>query len=63
MYSFVVLGQIPGTEIRISFTGWLLVCLLALACGLAIRRRHHTDLSPLDPTIATDDQSHAATAH
>jgi len=31
MYSFVVLGQIPGTSITISFTMWIQLALLLAA--------------------------------
>jgi hypothetical protein len=29
MYSFIVLGIIPGTDIQIGFTGWLAITALA----------------------------------
>lgn len=40
MYSFVVLGQIPGTGITISFTMWLGLCLAAIAVTIWLRARH-----------------------
>ncbi len=54
MYSFFVLGQIPGTSITISFSMWLTLCLLAITTYLGIRvhRRKLAD-TPL-PTIAND---------
>ena len=63
MYSLVVLGQIPGTNIRISFTVWLLVCLLAVSAAVLVKvHRRSTYTLSLDPTIANDEQS-AAIAH
>lgn len=29
MYSFIVLGQIPGTNLSISFEAWILITILA----------------------------------
>ncbi|HEY1064116.1 MAG TPA: hypothetical protein VGE30_02335 [Candidatus Saccharimonadales bacterium] len=55
MYSLVVLGQIPGTNIRISFTAWLFVGMLAVTAFayIKVHRRSTTSLS-LDPTIAAE---------
>lgn len=43
MYSFVVLGEVPGTNIIISFSTWLVVGLVTLLAVLAFRtlaRKH-----------------------
>lgn len=37
MYSFIVLGIIPGTNIQITFTTWFDAMLLALSIILTIR--------------------------
>lgn len=51
MYSFLVLGQIPGTGITISFSTWLSLCLLAATYfGLRLHRRKLTT-APSLPTI------------
>lgn len=34
MYSFVVLGQIPGTSITISFTMWVQLALIIAAAAI-----------------------------
>lgn len=36
MYSFIVLGIIPGTNIQITFTTWIDAMLLALCIGLTV---------------------------
>jgi hypothetical protein len=36
MYSFLVLGLIPGTDIQISFAGWLLAASLVLAAFIKL---------------------------
>ena len=55
MYSFFVLGQIPGTSITISFTAWLTLCLLGGAGYLAVRvyRRRLDSQQPI-PTISAE---------
>lgn len=55
MYSFFVLGQIPGTGLTISFSVWLILCLLAGTAYLWVRlhRRKLEDLTT-SPTISTD---------
>jgi membrane protein implicated in regulation of membrane protease activity len=62
MYSFFVLGQVPGTGITISFTMWLMLSLVAatLYIGLRYRKQREQTFS-LDPTIAADEQT--VTAH
>ncbi len=42
MYSFIVLGLIPGTQVQISFAMWLIAaaCVLALAVTAYMRRKH-----------------------
>ena len=46
MYSFVVLGQIPGTGITISFTMWLGLCATVLLVTMWLRaRRQNSRLS------------------
>jgi hypothetical protein len=41
MYSFLVLGQIPGTNLQISFQAWLvmLACLPLLVLAFALLHR------------------------
>lgn len=44
MYSFVVLGIIPGTDIQISFQAWLAVTVMSFCFGPIIWREfklHH----------------------
>lgn len=38
MYNFIVLGQIPGTNIRISFAAWMGLAALILLSSLAVKR-------------------------
>ena len=42
MYSFVVLGQIPGTSITISFTMWIQLALLLTMAVLLYKYTHKT---------------------
>lgn len=58
MYSFFVLGQIPGTSITISFTMWLMLSLLAVTLYFGVRyTRQRPQAFSLDPTIGSDDQT------
>jgi hypothetical protein len=53
MYSFFVLGQIPGTSITISFTMWLSLSLLAAGTYLALRlHRRRLITNTALPTIS-----------
>jgi hypothetical protein len=40
MYSFLVLGIIPGTNLTISFQAWLIAMAVILFAVLAFRLRH-----------------------
>lgn len=62
MYSLLILGQIPGTGVTITFTMWALlsVALLLLALLAVIRRRRSVDSfraigSHVAPTIGSND--------
>jgi hypothetical protein len=61
MYSFLVLGQIPGTNIQISFEIWLLSLGLLLLGSLAYRRLHQP-ANELSETI-THNRIHASQLH
>lgn len=37
MYSFIILGQVPGTNIQIDFDIWLRVTLLLLLAGAVLQ--------------------------
>ena len=56
MYSFFVLGLIPGTNIQISFTMWveatIALVLLAYLAHYHWKRSH--DYQALPPTISAD---------
>ena len=55
MYSFFVLGQIPGTDITITFSMWMQLCAALLAIALLIRvHRRNTQQRPIQPTISQD---------
>lgn len=55
MYSFFVLGQIPGTSITISFSAWLTLCLLAATSYLWVHvHRRKPAAQTSSPTISTD---------
>ena len=41
VYNFFVLGIVPGTNISISFVGWIQLVLLAVA-AVALRRMYRT---------------------
>lgn len=56
MYSFFILGQVPGTDIVISFGMWLQVLVAGLLAYGAYKWRKHQDAgttpsSLLPPTI------------
>jgi hypothetical protein len=36
MWDYIVLGQIPGTQIRVSFTGWLIVTAILGLCVFSL---------------------------
>lgn len=56
MYSFFVLGQIPGTGIVISFTMWLQAMLaVTLIVAYVKYRRHLSTTHNMVPTISNDD--------
>jgi hypothetical protein len=54
MYSFFILGQIPGTNITISFTMWAQLCAVLLLAVLVIRFRRHQAAERLEPTIGNE---------
>jgi hypothetical protein len=45
MYSFLVLGLIPGTNLQITFKSWL--ALAGWTVGAAIVYRYRNDLTPV----------------
>lgn len=60
MYSFIVLGYIPGTNIQISFQAWMMIaagltCFLLLAY-VAFHSQHSISesLDAVLPTATTD---------
>lgn len=54
MYSFVILGQIPGTDITISFTMWVELALFVAALITWVIVRHKSVLTVTTPTIGGD---------
>lgn len=57
MYSFFVLGLIPGTTIQITFGMWLGVTAIAFLLSTlmhSIWKRRHPLITFLPPTIAPD---------
>lgn len=56
MYSFFVLGLIPGTDIQISFTMWLETVMLFGMSAYLVRHilRRRTYGSEIVPTIGTE---------
>lgn len=61
MYSFMVLGIIPGTDIQISFQAWLAVTIMSLGFGPIIWRgaRQHY----LSPSATHHPILHASLLH
>lgn len=56
MYSIVVLGQIPGTDITITFSMWMATATLLIAIvALARMQRHRTIANYFAPTISEQD--------
>lgn len=41
MFDLLVLGLIPGTNISISFQGWLVICGMAITSYVIIRYQLH----------------------
>ena len=55
MYSFFVLGQIPGTSIIITFTMWMQLFAALFVTGMLIYlRRTHGLRNYFPPTIGSD---------
>jgi hypothetical protein len=44
MYTYLVLGQIPGTNIQISFQVWIIITIMAVVFGPSIYRYFTEDL-------------------
>ena len=61
MYSFIVLGIVPGTNIQISFLAWVVATMLAIVAlsgvWLGLKRR------PLDIKISSHLPLHASQLH
>jgi len=56
MYHFFILGQVPGTNIIISFSMWMLLAAAVLSLLLWVRlKRRSTEPFTLEPTIGSDD--------
>ena len=60
MYTYIILGQIPGTNIHISFQVWVIITIMALVFGPSIYRYFTEDLKP---STNEDDQMHANRLH
>lgn len=45
MYTYLVLGQIPGTNIQISFQAWVIITIMAIVFGPTIYRYFTADLN------------------
>lgn len=56
MYSFLVLGLVPGTDIQISFTMWLEAVMLVIACMFLLHhiQQRRADSYEIVPTIGTE---------
>jgi sulfite exporter TauE/SafE len=54
MYSFIVLGLVPGTNLQITFQGWLLILTAALLLILTLR----AGMQQLRSFVSTTDQLH-----
>lgn len=52
MYSLLVLGIIPGTDIRITFYGWLMTLLAIITVRIALVMRRRRTLAWLRLVIA-----------
>ncbi len=56
MYSFFILGEIPGTNVTISFSMWMALCAVALLiAALVMINRRQTMEAAITPTIASDE--------
>jgi hypothetical protein len=55
MYSFFILGQVPGTNIVISFTMWVVLAAALLLLTLWLHLKNRTiAMTTLEPTISAD---------
>ncbi|MEI8338466.1 hypothetical protein EBZ57_01935 [bacterium] len=60
MYTYIILGQIPGTNVHISFQVWVILTIMAIVFGPSIYRYFTEDLS----TDKNDqDAMHASRLH
>jgi len=59
MYTYLVLGQIPGTNIQISFQAWVIITIMAVVFGPSIYRYFTEDLNKNKPS----EEQHATRLH
>lgn len=60
MYTYIILGQIPGTNIHISFQVWVILTIMAIVFGPSIYRYFTEDLKS---DQSEQDAMHASRLH
>jgi hypothetical protein len=63
MYSFIVLGLVPGTNLQITFQAWLLVLAAVLALIVVIRVSYRLIVQLSMETIDVHQPLHANQLH
>ena len=63
MYSFFILGQIPGTSIQISFQVWLFLCAVALVVYIKLRPRIKLFFLEVEKIVYRRRPLHASRLH
>lgn len=60
MYTYIILGQIPGTNIHISFQVWVILTIMAIVFGPSIYRYFTEDIKS---DQSEQDAMHASRLH
>ncbi|MEI6755590.1 MAG: hypothetical protein WCK80_01050 [bacterium] len=60
MYTYLVLGQIPGTNIQLSFQAWAIITIMAIVFAPSVYRYFTEDLKQ---DSADRDPMHASRLH
>ncbi len=63
MYSLIVLGQIPGTNISLSFEAWIILTILTAIVGYRMRKTIGQIFRELEKPSQTNQGLHASQLH
>ncbi len=63
MYSFFILGQIPGTSITISFQAWLIITAVAIGVFIKLRPKIQMFFLQIEKVVYRRRPLHASRLH